>query len=97
MRSLKIFMLGFLLVAVSANFCLSEDAVTRANIDVQEFYLENGMQFLIVERHATPQVACRVAVRAGSALEEVGKTGIAHMLEHMMFKGTKNFGTLDYR
>jgi predicted Zn-dependent peptidase len=34
---------------------------------------------------------------AGSALEETGKTGIAHLLEHMMFKGTKNFGTLDFK
>ncbi len=55
------------------------------------------MQFLVVERHTVPQVACRVAIRAGSALEETGKTGIAHMLEHMMFKGTKNFGTLDWK
>jgi predicted Zn-dependent peptidase len=67
--------------------------VTGIEIDAKEFFLENGMQFLIVERHTAPQVACRVAIRAGSALEEAGKTGIAHMLEHMMFKGTKNFGT----
>jgi predicted Zn-dependent peptidase len=53
------------------------------------------MLFLIVERPATPQVACRVAIRSVSALEEAGKSGIAHMLEHMMFKGTENFGTLD--
>ncbi len=66
------------------------------NLDVEEFRLENGMLFLVVERPVTPQVACRLAIRAGSALEEAGKTGIAHLLEHMMFKGTKNFGTLDY-
>lgn len=65
------------------------------NIEVKEFFLDNGMQFLVVERPTTPQVAVRLAIRAGSALEESGKTGIAHMLEHMMFKGTKNFGTLD--
>lgn len=72
-------------------------AVPGVNIDVARFSLQNGMQFLVVERHASPQVACRIAIRAGSALENAGKTGIAHMLEHMMFKGTKNFGTLDYR
>ncbi len=55
------------------------------------------MLFLIVERPTTPQVACRVAIRAGSALEQTGKSGIAHLLEHMMFKGTKNFGTLDVK
>ena len=53
------------------------------------------MLFLVVQRPATPQVACRLAIRAGAALEESGKTGIAHLLEHMMFKGTQNFGTSD--
>ncbi|MFO7783517.1 MAG: pitrilysin family protein [Desulfatiglandales bacterium] len=64
-------------------------------VEVQSFTLENGMLFLVVERDTTPQVAFRLAVRAGSALEERGRTGIAHMLEHMLFKGTRNFGTLD--
>ena len=64
-------------------------------LDVKEFRLKNGMLFLVVERHATPQLACHLSIRAGSALEESGRTGIAHMLEHMMFKGTKNFGTMD--
>ena len=66
------------------------------NIDVKEFRLDNGMLFLVVERPATPQIACRLAIRAGSALEATGQTGIAHMLEHMLFKGTKNFGTLNW-
>lgn len=70
-------------------------AALDVNIEIQEFTLDNGMRFLVVERHATPQVAVRLAIRAGSAHEETGKTGIAHLLEHMMFKGTKNFGTLD--
>ena len=66
-------------------------------LNIKQFHLDNGMQFIILERHTVPQVACRLAIRAGSALEEAGKTGIAHMLEHMMFKGTKNFGTTDLR
>jgi predicted Zn-dependent peptidase len=75
--------------------CAAENAPVEIQLNIKTFTLKNGMQFLIVERPTTPQVACRVAIRAGSALEETGKTGIAHMLEHMMFKGTKNFGTLD--
>jgi predicted Zn-dependent peptidase len=75
--------------------CSAEETLLHVNLDVKEFYLENGMQFLVVERPATPQVACRVSIRAGSALEDSGKSGIAHMLEHMMFKGTKNFGTTE--
>ena len=73
----------------------AQDSASSVQIDVKEFSLKNGMQFLIVERHTAPQVACRLAIRAGSALEDTGKTGIAHLLEHMLFKGTKNFGTLD--
>ena len=97
MRLKKYLIIVFLLWAVSVNVCAARDFDDSLNIDVQEFFLENGMQFLIVERHATPQIAFRLAIRAGSALEETGSTGIAHMLEHMLFKGTKNFGTLDYK
>ena len=98
MRSfISIFLTIFLLVAGSNGSALAQDSPYGLNLDVKEFQLENGMLFLVVERPATPQVAVRLAIRAGSALEEAGKTGIAHLLEHMMFKGTKNFGTLDYK
>jgi len=76
---------------------LAQNSPGRINLDVKEFTLKNGMLILVVERHATPQVACHLSIRAGSALEDTGKTGIAHMLEHMMFKGTKNFGTMDLK
>ncbi|MGB5986887.1 MAG: insulinase family protein, partial [Desulfobacterales bacterium] len=67
------------------------------NLNIEEFSLPNGMLFIVVQRPTVGQVACRVAIRAGSALEETGKSGIAHMLEHMLFKGTKNFGTRDWQ
>ena len=95
MRYLKNVFYGLLLLMLVTNACLAGDSVSDIQIDVKEFHLKNGMMFLIVERPATPQVACRLAIRAGSALEETGKSGIAHLLEHMMFKGTKNFGTLN--
>jgi len=88
--------LAFFLILISAPSLPSlAETPLQLNLDVKEFQLENGMLFLVLERHAAPQVACRVTIRAGSALEEAGKTGIAHLLEHMMFKGTKNFGTTD--
>ena len=86
-----------LLFLASSGLCMAKNPASYIKMDVKEFHLENGMMFLIVDRPTTPQVACRVAIRAGSALEETGKTGIAHLLEHMMFKGTKNFGTLDQK
>ena len=84
-----------LLLILSTTTCLASDSAVDIRLDVKEFRLENGMLFLVVERPATPQVSARLAIRAGSALEETGRTGIAHLLEHMMFKGTQNFGTLD--
>jgi len=97
MRLYKYFILAVILFVFTANVYASADTTYDIKIDVKEFQLENGMQFLVVERPTTPQVACRLAIRAGSALEQTGKTGIAHLLEHMMFKGTKNFGTLNYK
>lgn len=87
--------LAFLLIGRASGWGAPADE--RIRLDVREFTLANGMLFLVVERPATPQVAVRLAIRAGSALEESGKTGIAHMLEHMLFKGTRNFGSTDPR
>ena len=96
MRSYKLILLTIMLLVFGGNSSATE-SVNSINIHVQEFQLDNGMLFLVVERPSTPQVAVRLAIRAGSALEDAGKTGIAHLLEHMMFKGTKNFGSRDYK
>ncbi|MCU0540136.1 MAG: insulinase family protein, partial [Desulfobacterales bacterium] len=86
---------GLVLTFFLATAAAAADPGLNIHLDVKEFALKNGMLFLVVERPATPQVSVRLAIRAGSALEDAGRTGIAHMLEHMMFKGTRNFGTTD--
>ncbi len=96
MLAIKKYSVGVLVIFMLVGLCTAQESISNLKIDVKEFTLDNGMLFLIVERHSTPQVACKVAVRSGSAHEESGKTGVAHMLEHMLFKGTKNFGSLDY-
>jgi len=63
---------------------------------VQEFELENGLRFLVVERHDAPVFSYATCVDAGGVCEEAGKTGIAHMFEHMAFKGTETIGTTDF-
>ncbi|MBW1941440.1 MAG: insulinase family protein [Deltaproteobacteria bacterium] len=97
MRFTKSIIIFLLFLVVAASPCLAGESALKTGFNVKQFSLENGMLFLVVERPVTPQVACRIAIRAGSALEETGKTGIAHLLEHMMFKGTKNFGTLNFQ
>jgi zinc protease len=61
----------------------------QADNEVQEITLKNGMRVLVKEDHRAPVVASMVWYRAGSLDEVNGKTGVAHVLEHMMFKGTK--------
>jgi predicted Zn-dependent peptidase len=97
MRVLRCFFIVFFCILFAVDVTLADESTYEIKLDVQEFALKNGMQFLVVERPTTPQIACRVAIRAGSANEDTGRSGIAHMLEHMMFKGTKNFGTLDWQ
>ncbi len=60
-----------------------------ANPSIQEFKLDNGLKLIVQEDHRSPVVVSQVWYRAGSIDEVNGKTGVAHVLEHMMFKGTK--------
>jgi len=62
-------------------------------VPVKEHTLSNGMRLLLVERHDKPTVSAAWIVRAGSANEKPGMTGVAHLFEHMMFKGSKIIGT----
>ena len=64
---------------------------------VVEHTLANGIKLLILERHFSPTVSIRMMFRTGGVDEESGKTGLAHMFEHMMFKGTRTLGTTDYQ
>jgi predicted Zn-dependent peptidase len=66
------------------------------NIDAKEYRLDNGMQVLMVERHDAPTIMGAIFARVGSANEVTGITGISHLFEHMMFKGTETIGTKDY-
>ena len=61
-------------------------------LDVQEHHLDNGLQVLTVRRMSAPTVSVQLWVRTGSRDERPGITGIAHLFEHMMFKGSKKLG-----
>ena len=62
---------------------------------VKEFTLGNGIRFLLVERHDSPVFSYETVVNAGSADDTPGATGLAHMMEHMAFKGTPWVGVRD--
>lgn len=61
-------------------------------LGVKEYVLENGLKILIVEDHKAPTATFQIWYRVGSRDENVGKTGLSHLLEHMMFKGTAKYG-----
>jgi predicted Zn-dependent peptidase len=58
--------------------------------------LDNGLRVLIVKRPAVPTVSYNLTVRVGSADEPGGESGLAHLFEHMAFKGTETIGTSDF-
>ena len=66
-------------------------------VPVVEKTLDNGMRLLMVERHDEPTIAGGWVAHVGSSNERLGITGIAHLFEHMMFKGTTTIGTSDYK
>jgi zinc protease len=63
-------------------------ATGKDQADTHEFQLSNGLKLIVREDHRAPTVAHMVWYRAGSMDEINGRTGVAHVLEHMMFKGT---------
>ena len=63
---------------------------------VTEFTLANGMHFIVLERHNAPVVSFHSYVNAGAVNDPGGETGLAHMFEHMAFKGTQTIGTSNY-
>jgi len=81
---------GFVLVAW---LFLSPPALHAQKVNVIERGLTNGMRVLMVERHDDPTISGGWVAHVGSANERPGITGIAHLFEHMMFKGTPTLGT----
>ncbi len=64
---------------------------------VQEFTLDNGIHFIVLERHDVPVFSFNTYMNVGSSDELTGHTGMAHILEHMAFKGTSAIGTTDIK
>src|ERR1700747_982968 len=78
--------LPFALTLLLALPCL---AARASGSQVSHFTLENGLEVVVIPDHRTPVVTHMVWYKVGSADETPGKTGLAHFLEHLMFKGTK--------
>ncbi|MFH0800896.1 MAG: pitrilysin family protein [bacterium] len=90
MKKILLITLAFLLLSAGAQ-------ARSVQVAVREHTLGNGMRVLILPKRDAPVVAAFIQFRTGSVNERPGLTGASHLLEHMMFKGTKIFGTTDYQ
>lgn len=64
----------------------------RSSIPYQKFVLDNGLELIVHEDHSDPLVAVYVYYHVGSAREELGRSGFAHLFEHMLFQGSEHVG-----
>lgn len=81
---MKKFILPLILILVLPLFLSAE---------VKEYKLDNGLKVLVIEDHKAPLATFQIWYRVGSRDEPAGKSGISHLLEHMMFKGTPKYGS----
>jgi len=88
-RAFALLLLTLAAAAASAQDLKSFEAKTKVHV------LQNGWTFIIVERPVAPVFSFATVADVGSAQEVPGITGLAHMFEHMAFKGTEKIGTTD--
>ena len=82
-------------IATAAPETIKEGLVTTSD-SVSEYRLANGLTILVKEDHRAPVVVSQIWYKVGSSYEHNGSTGLAHMLEHMMFKGTHEHGPNEF-
>ena len=92
MRKSQLF---FSIIFAVALFSLNAMAQTNAKgrVDFKETVLKNGLRVITVEDHTAPVISINVTYNVGSRNERKGRTGFAHLFEHMMFKGSENVGS----
>jgi len=85
-----------LAVAFCATLCSAAAVAAPYGERVRQTVLPNGMKVILLEDHKAPVVVLQVWYRVGSRNETPGATGLSHLLEHMMFKGTDRVGPEEY-
>ncbi len=88
----KIITILFIFSSIISTSVYSQTLVDK----VHEHQLANGATVLLVERHDSPTVAAYISFKVGGVNETSQERGVAHLLEHMLFKGTKTLGTKNY-
>ncbi|MDY0078397.1 MAG: insulinase family protein [Bacteroidales bacterium] len=89
-KSFLLALLGLLVIATQAQ------QTAYIPIDVEVYQLKNGLTVILNEDHNLPQVFGNIMVRAGGKDDPKDATGMAHYMEHMLFKGTQELGTINW-
>ena len=79
----------FAAVCLGLSYIMLANSAQATSGDIHEFSMANGMKVLVKEDHRAPVVVSQVWYKVGSSYEHNGITGLSHVLEHMMFKGTE--------
>ena len=74
----------------------SAQQARKIKVDFKDVKLKNGLRVLLVEDHKAPVVSVAITFDVGSRNERKGRTGFAHLFEHMMFTGSENVGKNEY-
>ena len=83
-------------VSLSAGFKLVQGPLPNDPMQVHIYELDNGLRVYLSENHQEPKFFAELSVRAGGANDPDTNTGLAHYLEHLLFKGNTKLGTLDW-
>src|SRR3989441_10460486 len=86
-RRVILFIAGALAAAAA-----SLSAITPPSVKFTDTKLKNGLRLIVAEDHVAPVISVAVVYNVGSRDERAGRTGFAHLFEHMMFKGSENVG-----
>ncbi len=83
-------------IAIAVSVALADAARAGISDNVKSVTLPNGLQMLVLENHKAPVATFHVFYKVGSRNEQVGKTGLSHLIEHLMFRGTKKYGPEEF-
>ncbi|MEE9288723.1 MAG: pitrilysin family protein [Bacteroidota bacterium] len=97
MRKIPYLLTPLILVALLSTTFAQEDGFKAVEERIVEFTLDNGLKFLVLPRREAPVVSFVTYADVGSADDPKGQTGIAHLFEHMAFKGTPTIGSKDFK
>lgn len=82
-----------LIICALAILNVQAQVARKVKVDFKETTLKNGLRVITIEDHSAPVIALSVTYNVGSRNERQGRTGFAHLFEHMMFKGSENVGS----